>query len=68
MGALRDQFLQYMRLKGFSPKTLESYERVMRDITRHYRVSPDTLSNAQIQNAGGVTSPYSAIRHCDGIG
>lgn len=49
MGALRDQFLQYMRLKGFSPKTLESYERVMRDITRHYRVSPDTLSNAQIQ-------------------
>lgn len=49
MGALRDQFLQYMRLKGFAKKTLESYERALVDLTREYGVAPDTLSNAEIQ-------------------
>jgi len=50
MGALRDQFLQYMRLKGFADKTLKSYEGAMLDLTRAYGVAPDTLSNAQIQD------------------
>lgn len=49
MSALREQFLQYMRLKGFAPKTMESYERAVVDLTKAYRVAPDTLSNAQIQ-------------------
>ena len=49
MGALREQFLQYMRLKGFAARTLESYERALVELARAYRVSPDTLSNAQIQ-------------------
>ena len=49
MGALRDQFLQYMRLKGFAERTLESYENALVDLTKAYRVSPDTLSNEQIQ-------------------
>ena len=49
MGALREQFLQYMRLKRFAARTLESYERALVELARAYRVSPDTLSNAQIQ-------------------
>lgn len=49
MGALRDQFLRHMRLKGFADKTLASYESALVDLTRAYRVSPDTLSNDQIQ-------------------
>ena len=49
MGALRDRFLQYMRLKGFAEKTQESYERAMVELARAYQVSPDTLTNAQIQ-------------------
>lgn len=49
MGALRDQFLQYMRLKGFADRTIESYEGALVELTRAYGVAPDTLSIAQIQ-------------------
>jgi len=49
MGALRDQFLQYMRLKGFAEKTQESYENALVDLARVHGVSPDTLNNTQIQ-------------------
>jgi len=49
MGALRERFLQYMRVKGFSVKTLDSYEHAIVELTRAYKVSPDTLDNAQIQ-------------------
>lgn len=50
MSVLREQFLQYMRLKGFAKKTMDSYERAVVDLTKSYRVSPDTLSNEQIQS------------------
>ncbi len=49
MSKLRDQFLQYMRLKGFAQKTMDSYERAIVDLSKAHKVSPDTLSNAQIQ-------------------
>ena len=49
MSVLRQQFLQFMRLKGFAQKTLDSYEGAMVDLAKAYKVSPDTLSNAQIQ-------------------
>jgi integrase/recombinase XerD len=49
MGALREQFGRHMRLRGFAEKTQESYERAMVDLVRAYRVSPDQLSNEQIQ-------------------
>jgi len=49
MSALREQFLQYMSVKGFAEKTIKSYEGAMVDLTKAYRVSPDTLTNAQIQ-------------------
>ncbi len=49
MGALRNQFRQYMRLKGFAERTQDSYEYAIVDLTREYRVSPDQLSQDQIQ-------------------
>lgn len=49
MGAMRDRFLQYMRLKGFADRTIESYEGALEDLARAYGVSPETLSNEQIQ-------------------
>jgi len=49
MGTLREQFRQYMRVRGFAEKTQESYEYAMVELVRAYGVSPDRLSNAQIQ-------------------
>ncbi len=49
MGALRERYLQYMRVKGFADRTIESYEAAMVELTRTYGMAPDALSNAQIQ-------------------
>lgn len=49
MGELRDKFTTYMTLRGFSPRTHESYMHAMEELVRFYRVSPDRLSNEQIQ-------------------
>lgn len=49
MGALRERFEQYMRLRGFAEKTQKSYRHAMIDLVRAYRVSPDQLTNDQIQ-------------------
>ena len=49
MGALRERFGQYMRLRGLAEQTQESYGRAMVDLVRAYGVSPDQLSNEQIQ-------------------
>ena len=50
MGALRERFQQHMRLKGFAERTQESYDNALVGLTREYGVSPDTLSNEQIQS------------------
>lgn len=49
MSVLRERFVQYMRLRGFAEKTKESYLRAVVDLARAYRVSPDVLTNDQIQ-------------------
>lgn len=49
MGALRERFRGHMVLRGLSPKTIESYDHAMVDLVRGYGVSPDRLSNDQIQ-------------------
>lgn len=49
MSALRERYLQYMRVKGYAAKTIESYLHAVVELTRAYKVSPDTLSNEQIQ-------------------
>jgi len=50
MGALRERFEQYMRLRGFAEKTQQSYRHAMVDLVRAYRVSPDRLTTEQIQS------------------
>lgn len=49
MGALREQFRRHMRLQGFAARTQESYEHALVDLTRVYLISPDKLTNEQIQ-------------------
>jgi len=49
MGALQDKFITYMTLRGFSPRTHESYMHAMEELVRFYMVSPDRLTNEQIQ-------------------
>lgn len=49
MSPLRSRFCQYMILRGFSPRTHESYLHAMVALARHYRRSPDQLSNEEIQ-------------------
>ncbi|WP_174235096.1 phage integrase N-terminal SAM-like domain-containing protein, partial [Ruegeria sp. EL01] len=40
--ALRQRFLEDMRIKGLQPKTQTMYLRAMRDFTRFLGHSPDT--------------------------
>lgn len=49
MDTLRDKFTIYMTLRGFSPRTHESYMHAMEELVRFYMVSPDRLTNEQIQ-------------------
>lgn len=50
MGALREQMDKDMVLRGMSPRTRESYLYAVRGLAKHYRKSPDTLSEQDIQN------------------
>ncbi|MCX6997052.1 MAG: site-specific integrase [Kiritimatiellaeota bacterium] len=49
MSPLRSRFCEYMILRGFSPRTHESYLHAMIELARYYRRSPDQLSNEEIQ-------------------
>ena len=46
---LRESLVHRMVLQGLSPKTQKAYLHAVVEVTRFYRVSPDTLSNDQIQ-------------------
>lgn len=50
MGALRVRFQRFLTLRGLSPKTIQIYQDAMVDLVRAYRISPDRLTNDQIQN------------------
>lgn len=50
MGALRDQMDKDMVLRGMSPRTRESYLSAVKGLAKHYRKSPDTLSERDVQN------------------
>ena len=45
---LRKRFCDYMVLRGLSEKTQEGYLRSVVKLVRHYRRSPDELSNEEI--------------------
>jgi len=49
MTPLREQVELHMRLRGFSPRTHESYLHAMEELARRYRRSPGELSCAQVQ-------------------
>lgn len=50
MTPLRQQFIQQMELKGYSPRTIEAYLESLVQLTKHYRTSPDQLSTQQIRD------------------
>ena len=49
MTPLRQQFVQSLRLKGFSERTVENYVGAIGAITRHYRRSPLELTRQEIR-------------------
>lgn len=46
---LRKRFNDHMILRGFSPKTKDSYIGAVAGLAKYYRISPDKLNNDQIQ-------------------
>jgi site-specific recombinase XerD len=49
MGALRDRMIRDMTVRGFSPRTHESYIRQVVGLARYYRRPPDQLSDDEVQ-------------------
>ena len=49
MTQLRLQFESYMTLQRFSPKTKAAYINAVKGLAAFYRISPDKLSNEQVQ-------------------
>jgi site-specific recombinase XerD len=50
MTPLRQQLIQEMVLRGFSPKTQEAYTRAVYQLAKFYRQSPDQLSDQQLRD------------------
>ena len=49
MGALRTRMIEEMRLRNFSPRTQQSYIGAMIGLVKHYRRSPDQLTQDEIR-------------------
>lgn len=50
MGALRTKMIEEMKLRNFSPRTEQSYVAAMLGLAKHYRQSPDHLTQEQIRS------------------
>ena len=46
---LRQQMLDALQLRGYSPKTVKSYIHSVHFLSRHYQRSPDQISPAEVQ-------------------
>lgn len=46
---LRQRFIEVLTLKGYSPRTMESYVWVVSQLARHYHRSPDQLSDEEVR-------------------
>ncbi len=44
MSILRERMIQDMQLRGFSPRTQQSYSRAVRKLAQHYHKSPDLVT------------------------
>ena len=49
MSALRTRMIRDMALRGFSPRTHESYIAAVVKLAKYYHRAPDQLSNEQVQ-------------------
>jgi integrase/recombinase XerD len=49
MTALRQRYLEDLQLRGLSPRTQESYVRVVRQLAEHYGKSPDVLTEEELR-------------------
>ena len=49
MGALRTKMIEEMKLRNFSPRTQQSYLAAMIGLVKHYRRSPDQLTQEEIR-------------------
>lgn len=50
MGALRTKMIEEMKLRNFSPRTEQSYVSAMVGLVKHYRQSPDQLTQDEIRS------------------
>jgi site-specific recombinase XerD len=50
MGALRERMDKDMVLRGMSPRTRETYLYAVRGLAKHYRKSPDALTEKEVQD------------------
>jgi integrase/recombinase XerD len=50
MSALRKRMIQDMQLRGFSPRTQESYARAVRKLAEHYHKSPDLVTDEELRD------------------
>ncbi len=49
MSILRERMIQDMQLRGFSPRTQESYVRAVRKLAEHYHKSPDLITDEELR-------------------
>lgn len=49
MGILRERMIQDMQLRGFSPRTQESYVRAVRKLAEYYHKSPDLVTEEELR-------------------
>lgn len=50
MGVLKDKFIEQLRLRGYSEKTIKSYTGCVRKLAKYYNTQPTELSKEQIKN------------------
>jgi Phage integrase, N-terminal SAM-like domain len=50
MGALRQKMIEEMKLRNFSHKTEQSYVSAMVGLVKHYRRSPDQITQDEIRS------------------
>ena len=49
MTALRQEFIDEMELRGFSENTILSYVGVVRELARHFKRSPDQITDEELK-------------------
>ncbi len=49
MGILRERMIEDMQLRGFSPRTQQSYSRAVRKLAEYYHKSPDLVTDEELR-------------------